>query len=494
MALQALSGLVPDGYDVSPKIAKILILEELARRKKYLRLSDLFPDSGPLSRDNYPQHIRFFELGAQRKTRAFIAGNRVGKTLAGGFEITSHLIGRYPDWWPGHRFNRKISAWVAGDTMETTRDIIQARLLGRKSEEGSGIIPADRIVHIQYRPNTGGAADYADIKTDHGGLSRLGFKSYDQGRRTFQGTEQDAIWLDEEPPDEGIRSECTMRLMTTSGLLLETFTPLKGLTPIILRYLGDVSLDGADIGDRTFITIDRACVMAGWDDAPHLSDEEKARQLSECEPHLKVARSKGIPSLGSGAIYPIPEEAITVDDFPIPEHFPRAYGLDVGWNATAAAWGAWDIEPEIPVLYVTGVYKRGQAEPAIHAAAIKSRGAWIPGVIDPASRGRSQKDGETLIDEYVAAGLKVSPAINAVEAGIHAVYTGLSEGSIKVFRSCQEFFSEYRIYRRDEKGKIVKQNDHVMDAVRYLRMSGRDVAAARPTTRASVVTRPTGWR
>jgi hypothetical protein len=118
----------------------------------------------------------------------------------------------------------------------------------------------------------------------------------------------------------------------------------------------------------------------------------------------------------------------------------------------------------------------------------------VNGVIDPASRGRSQKDGEALIDEYVAAGLKVSPAINAVEAGIHAVYTGLSEGSIKVFRSCQEFFSEYRIYRRDEKGRIVKQNDHVMDAVRYLRMSGRDVAAARPTTRASVVTRPTGWR
>lgn len=93
-----------------------------------------------------------------------------------------------------------------------------------------------------------------------GCVSRLGFKSDDQGREAFQGTEKDLIWLDEEA-NEGIRSECVIRLMTTGGLLIETFTPLRGLTPIVLKYLGD---DAEVPQSRVSENGDRAIVMAGW--------------------------------------------------------------------------------------------------------------------------------------------------------------------------------------------------------------------------------------
>ncbi len=152
--------------------------------------------------------------------------------------------------------------------------------------------------------------------------------------------------------------------------------------------------------------------------------------------------------------------------------------MDVGWNRTAALWAAWDQQSDVVYLY--SEHYRGQAEPVIHAEAIKARGAWIPGVIDPAARGRSQKDGSRLVDDYVSLGLNLTFAVNAVESGILAVWQRLSTGRLKVFAGLQSFFAEYRIYRRDEGGKIVKENDHLMDDVRYLIMSGLIVAMTAP--------------
>lgn len=219
-------------------------------------------------------------------------------------------------------------------------------------------------------------------------------------------------------------------------------------------------------------------VTATWDDAPHLTEEAKAELLSEIPPHLRDARTKGIPTLGSGAIYPVPESEIVCDPIEIPDHWPRAYGFDVGWNRTAAIWGAVDREAQTTYLYAE--HYRGQAEPAVHAEAIRARGKWIPGVIDPASRGRGQKDGAQLLQDYLDLGLDISLAVNAVEAGLYAVWQRLSGGRLKVFKSCGNWLDEYRLYRRDENGKIVKEHDHLMDATRYLIVSGLDIARVKP--------------
>lgn len=458
--------------DLPPLALATAIAEELARRQRLNRLRTMYPDAGKFARDKYAKHLAFFALGAKHKTRAFIAANRVGKTLGGGgYETTLHLTGDYPAWWTGHRFNRPVDWWAAGDTKETVRDIIQAKLLGPETERGTGLIPHDCLGKVRLRPNGNGAVDTVEVKhKPTGRWSLLGFKSYDQGRESFQGTEKDGIWLDEES-SEGIRAECALRLMTTGGLLLETFTPLKGLTPIVMKYM-----EGGDLnGEQQIIEgPDRAVVMAGWDDVPHLGEEEKARMLAESEPHLRIARSKGIPSLGSGAIYPVEEEFIVVPDREIPAWWPRVYALDVGWKRTAAIWGAWDRETDTVYLYAE--HYRGQAEPVIHAAAIKARGDWIPGVIDPASSGSNQADGKKMMALYRGQGLNLTPAENSVESGIQDVWLRLSTGKLKVFKSLQNWITEYRMYRRDEKGKIVKANDHLMDGTRYLIVSGLKVA------------------
>ncbi len=227
--------------------------------------------------------------------------------------------------------------------------------------------------------------------------------------------------------------------------------------------------------------------MAGWDSVPHISQKEQDTLLATIPPYQRDARSKGIPQLGSGAIYPVPESEILVDDFAIPNHWPRGYGFDVGWNKTAVVFGALDRDSDI--IYLYSEHYVGEAVPAVHAAAIRARGAWIPGRIDPAARGRGQRDGEQLLLDYQNLGLSLQPAVNAVESGLYKVWMRLSTGRLKVFKSMQSWLGEFRIYRRDEKGHIVKANDHLMDCTRYLCTEAErtDFMITKPVIRSSGV-------
>lgn len=218
--------------------------------------------------------------------------------------------------------------------------------------------------------------------------------------------------------------------------------------------------------------------MASWDDVPHLTEDAKTGMLAAYPPHMRDARSRGLPMLGSGAIYPVSETEVTVADFSIPPHWKKCYGLDVGWNFTAACWIAQD--PDTGIAYVYSSYKREKSEPSIHATAIKARGEWVPGAIDPASAGAGQIDGRRMIDLYNNLGLKLTFADNSVEAGLFKCWEMLSTGQLKVFASCQQWFAEYRNYCRDEKGRIVKVDDHVMDAFRYAVMTGLGLAKTLP--------------
>lgn len=389
----------------------------------------------------------------------------------GGYELTLHLTGDYPEWWQGVRFNKPIKAWAAGDTAKTVRDIIQFKLLGPVGSFGTGLIPEKYLKSTASKQGIADAIEIIRVKSKFGGESMLTLKSYDQRREAFQGTEQDVVWFDEEPPLD-IYVEGLMRTMTTGGRMICTFTPLQGISETVLYFLPGGNLQDIPQESTKYV------VMATWDDAPHLNDQQKADLWSSIPDYQRDARTKGIPQLGSGAIYPIPESEILIDPFEIPIWYPRVYGLDVGWNRTAAVWGAIDRESDI--LYLYSEHYRGNAEPAIHAHAIHSRGDWIPGVIDPAARGRGQTDGNQLLQMYNDLGLYLMLADNSKESGIYNVWQRLSFGKLKVFKTLQNWLAEYRLYRRDDKGQIVKQNDHLMDATRYLVMTGLDCAVCSP--------------
>ena len=213
------------------------VLAELeARRRHESRLFSLYPDEGPLRRELYPKHLNHFAAGRLHRERLFLAGNRVGKSMAAGYEGTLHLTGLYPAWWEGKVFDRPVNAIGSSDTAKTTRDIIQKMLFGPPIELGTGLVPKDMIVKTTPKHGLAEAYDIVYIRHVSGGLSRLMLKSYDQGVDAYKGTEEDVVWLDEEPTFV-IKTECCIRTMTTGGIVIVTTTPIFGRTPMIDEFL-----------------------------------------------------------------------------------------------------------------------------------------------------------------------------------------------------------------------------------------------------------------
>jgi hypothetical protein len=65
--------------------------------------------------------------------------------------------------------------------------------------------------------------------------------------------------------------------------------------------------------------------------------------------------------------------------------------------------------------------------------------------------------------------------VNAVESGLYTVWELLSTGRLRVFNNCTRLLQEIRGYHRNERGHVVKVNDHLCDAFRYAVMT-RDIA------------------
>jgi phage terminase large subunit-like protein len=230
-----------DALSEAEQVELLRLLEEEDRYQRRNQLFGLYPDTGPLRRELYPKHLEFFAAGAKHQERAFVAANRVGKSLAGCYELTNHLIGWYPKWWVGRRFNRPITAWVAGEDAKAVRESLQEKLLGRPDDKGTGLVPFDRIKGTTPRSGVPDAVDTATFLHETGGMSRLVFKTYDQGRESFQASAVDVVMFDEEPPID-VYSEGLTRTMSTvpgqaSGLVMCTFTPLKGLSAVVLSYM-----------------------------------------------------------------------------------------------------------------------------------------------------------------------------------------------------------------------------------------------------------------
>lgn len=246
--------------DIDTKAQLVALLEEKARRSKENRMAQFFPDTGDHARDKYPKHLRFFEAGAIHGERAFIAGNRCGKTIAGAYEMTLHLTGLYPTWWKGRRFDKPISAWAAGISNETVRDVIQKEMLGSFLELGTGMIPKHLLVGKPVnKPGVPQAIDKCYVLHKTGGISELGFKAYAQEAESFMGTAKDVIWLDEEPTKYNIYTECLTRTMTTKGIIYLTYTPLHGLSDVVLSFL-----PGGKIPENNVVPSDYLWEPAGY--------------------------------------------------------------------------------------------------------------------------------------------------------------------------------------------------------------------------------------
>ena len=228
------------------KAELLRLLDELEKREATGgHLLKIWPDEGPLAWHQYPKHMEFMAAGKVFRERFASFSNRGGKSTMGGFESACHLTGDYPHWWQGKIFDKPIEMWACGDTSQTTRDIVQKELLGPPGMEGTGMIAQDRLANMKKKAGVPDAIESFKVKHKSGGWSYCGFKSYDQGRRSFQGTTKDFIWCDEEVPMD-VYGEAVIRTMTSGGLIIVTATPLKGLTPFVQTFMEQANKDMVD--------------------------------------------------------------------------------------------------------------------------------------------------------------------------------------------------------------------------------------------------------
>jgi phage terminase large subunit-like protein len=416
----------------------------------------------------YEWQLQFYGAGKTAKQRFLMAANRVGKSYSACYEMACHLTGKYPDWWNGIRFTRPINAWALGVTGEQMRDVLQRELFGvlnGRIFDGAYILP-NEVRSIVPAAGTPRLAKDVYVYHQSGGYSSLSFKSYSQGQAPLMGSSIDIALIDEEPTDPEIYPQVLTRTATGNdgrgGYVILTATPEHGMTELVSQFMENLK-EGQYLQNVT------------WDDAPHLDEDTKRQLLAAIPEYQREMRSKGIPVLGEGMVYPVAEEAIKCDPFEIPNHFRVCAAIDFGIShPTAVAWCAYD--PDRDIIYLYDCYKKAGEIPAVHSAMIRAKGAAVPLIYPHDGDNRDKGSGNTMAELYREAGLNVVARFsnpdgsNFVEPGIMDILERMRTGRFKVFADIKDFFDEFRRYHRKQ-GKIVKEHDDLLDAVRYAALS-----------------------
>lgn len=418
----------------------------------------------------YPKQEEFFDKGALFTERLLMAANQVGKTEAGAYETACHLTGDYPDWWLGRRFDHPTEGWVAGETGEVVRDAQQAKLCGKPGVDelfGTGYIPKDRFVGTPSLSR--GVPDaYNQIQVRHksGGVSIATFKSYEQGRKKFQAASLHWLWLDEEPPMD-VFSEAITRTNATGGVMYMTFTPWQGMTDVVMSFLDGTSPN-------------RCTINMTIDDAGHMTPEKKAEIIAKYKPYEKEARTKGIPMLGSGRIFPYTDESITEATIPlhkIPPEWFKGWGVDFGIDHPFAA-SLCAIDRDTDCFHVLHTIRVSDQQALQHSVAIKNVAVRAP-VFWPHDGHKRESDAKAIAEKYKNFGLHMWPEHATHKSGGYGVEAGLLEmdgrmttGRFKVGAHLTDFFDEFHLYHRKD-GVIVKLRDDIISSVRAAVMMQR---------------------
>jgi terminase large subunit-like protein len=263
-----------------------------------------------------------------------------------------------------------------------------------------------------------------------------------------------------------------------NGPVWITFTPLLGMSETVRRFLTEQSPD-------------RHVVQMDIEEAEHFSAAERKRIIASYPPHEREARTRGIPTLGSGRIFPIPEEGIAIERRDVPSHWPRIGGLDFGWtHPSAAVEIAWD--RDVDCIYVIKAHRISEATPVVQAATLRAWGK-IPWAWPRDGRRETLEGaGKPLADQYKAQGLDMlhehaqhTDGSVSVEAGLMDMLTRMEGGRFKVFKHLHDWWEEFRLYHRKD-GRVFKERDDLMSATRYAVMMlryARSVQASRAFNR-----------
>ena len=472
--------------DHDPEIGRVAAEIEAASQKsrRYRKMDFWRP---------YPKQQEFFAATLRHREVGFFAGSQIGKSDAGAILTAYNLTGLYPKGWPGRRFDHAIDAWAVAESLKAARDISQTKLVGLPGDKdsfGSGMISKHLFVGDPVLARgEGDAIDTIRVRHVSGGVSTLRFRTYQAGRQALQGATLHYLWLDEEPDDFQIYSECLSRISGTKGLLVITFTPLLGMSGISIRYRQEHS------PDRTFVQMGLDDVPpavedgGGGPDSPpgHIPLAERQRIIDGYPEHEREARTRGEPMLGSGRIYKTSEAAIIEDTDPLqfPNYWKWGAGMDIGMSG-AHPWAyvlmCWDVDTD--VIHLVAELRMSDAASPAHVQAIRTLEKRVFGrFMDfptawPTDAGtREHNNARPFTNAYIDHGLRMMPepashpgvtgqAAYSLEAGVAEIDQRERAGKWKIARGMLCYLEERRLYHRKD-GEIVRLRDDTLAAARY---------------------------
>lgn len=459
------------------KVELLKLREEQYNRVRYNKLK--YYDPYPFQKQF---HDAFDEKGEHASQVLLMAANRIGKTESGAADAAYHLTGEYPDWWEGKRFDRPTLVYCGANSNDKARDICQRALFGEPGDPtawGSGYVPRHLIGSSQRKQMVPDAKYSVQVKHSSGGWSKVIFLTYEMGKEGWMGFSADHVWLDEEPPPD-IVSQALRSIVDRGGQLKMTFTPESGMTNIVAQFMQDLK-PGQLMMNATWKDADESVRTIINKRPGHLTQKVQEQILQALPPHERELRSKGIPVLGSGLVFPISDEGLMCDPVPLPDHWGYGIGMDFGMeHPTAIAWLAWDKDSDI--IYVIRGYKKSDAKIPIHAAAIppKDRWQWVFWPHD--GNKRDAGTSTSYAQQYRDCGIKMfrehftNPPGQGVEegkggisreAGVMEMLLRMETGRLKFFPQAWELFRpEKSMYHRKD-GKIVDKMDDFISAVRY---------------------------
>lgn len=409
-----------------------------------------------------------------KKNRWVFGGNRTGKTECGAVESIWLCRGEHPF----KKLEKACDGWVVSLSRQVQRDVAQSKILSYLKPEW-----IQDVVMSEGRKDSlsGGIIDYILIKNVFGGVSKLGFKSCDQGREKFQGTSLDFVWFDEEPPYD-IYIECKMRVIDRCGQIFGTMTPLKGLTWVYDEIYINEKND-PDIW-HTFMT---------WQDNPFLASEE-IQKLYECMSKDELeSRCYGKFVGHSGGVYnEFDENVHVIEPFAVPYEWYDNISIDPGLNNPLSAhWYAVDFDGNV---FVIAEHYQAQKDIIFHSQKIKEicdnlnwhrKNGYINALIDSAASQRTLASTKSVADLFYDNGILVNTNVNKdVFSGIQRVKSYFKNANGKarlfIFKNCTNMIREIKTYRWGDGDNPIKKDDHAVDELRYYIMSKPENKEAKP--------------
>lgn len=433
-----------------------LVKNELEKRKK-----DDFLSRYNTGKKIHKKQLEFHKCN--KKNRWVFGGNRSGKTECGAVETIYLARGIHP-----YKKNKPISCWVVSLSKQVQRDVAQEKILHYLRKDW-----IEKVVMASGRSDSAesGIIDFILVRNVFGSLSKIGFKSCDQGREKFQGSSLDFVWFDEEPPYD-IYQECRMRVLDKKGMIFGTMTPLKGLTWVY----NEIYLNENNDSEVWHIEME-------WADNPYLDkDEIEAMTKSLSQDELESRRYGKFMQCGGLVYSEFDENVNVIDPFDVPKEWQDNISIDPGLNNPLSAH--WYCEDYDGNVYVVAEHYAQGKDVYYHANKIKEicqKLDWhytngkISALIDSAAMQRTLASSKSVVDLFYENDILVNPRVNKdMFSGINTVKRYLKDGEGKphlfIFRNCTNLIREIKSYWWGDNDLPIKRDDHCLDEMRYYLM------------------------